>query len=50
MDVSIATVATIAAVVFAAGAFVLLARELHVASGTLFMLTAISIYIRETRK
>jgi len=38
------------AVVLAAAAFVTLAMQQHVASGTLFVFTAFAIYIREMNK
>lgn len=46
----IATLATILAVLFAVAGFVTLSRELYVPSGTLFLFTAFSIYLRETYK
>jgi len=41
--------ATLAAVAMAITAFVTLSMELYVVSGTLFTLTAVAIYIKETR-
>jgi len=50
MENGIVLFATIAAAVLAVTAFITLAMELHVLSGTLFVLTAFAIYIRETKK
>ncbi len=41
--------ATVLAALFGVAAFVALASEQFVASGTLFVLTAFAIYIRETK-
>jgi hypothetical protein len=48
MDDVIPLMATVLAVAFAAAALVTLSMDLHVASGTLFLFTAFSIYLRET--
>jgi hypothetical protein len=50
MDNYLATGATVAAAVLAVAAFVTLSMELHVVSGTFFVLTAFAIYIREVNK
>lgn len=49
MDTTIGSVATLAAVLFAIVAVVLLSMDRPVASGTFFVLTAFAIYVRETR-
>lgn len=41
--------ATVVAAVMAIAALLTLAMELHVVSGTFFVLTAVAIYVRETR-
>lgn len=46
---TIAAGATVAAVLFALIALVLLSMERLVASGTFFVLTAFALYVRETR-
>ena len=46
---AVGRVATALAVVLALGALATLSMELYVLSGTLFVFTAFSIYIRETR-
>lgn len=48
MSSRIPLLATIAAGLLAAGAITLFIFEQYVASGTLFVLTAFAIYIRET--
>ncbi len=50
MTNAIVIVSTVMAGLFALGGFVTLSRKLYVVSGTLFLFTAFSIYIRETYK
>jgi len=50
MGNSIALFATVTAAVLAVAAFITLSMELHILSGTLFVLTAFAIYIREMYK
>jgi hypothetical protein len=50
MTRAIAILATILAAAFAIAAFVALSMERQVLSGTLFLFTAFSIYIRESYK
>lgn len=50
MTNAIAILATVMAGLFAIAGFVTLSRELYVVSGTLFLFTAFSIYLRETYK
>ena len=48
MDVPVSTLGTILAAVLAVAAFLTLFMQRPVVSGTLFVLTAFAIYIRET--
>ena len=50
MGNSIALLATVAAAVLAVAAFITLSMELQILSGTLFVLTAFAIYMREMYK